>query len=93
MSGLQSLVNVVIERSHKVMSQALKSSSLLLADVFGESQSLAYTSFGYNTMYGSRYWKRYKEAACLCANFICDARLCPSENSHLEQEILCMCSA
>ena len=24
---------------------------------------------------------------------VCDARLCPSENSHLEQEILCMCSA
>ena len=85
MSGLQSLFNVVIERSQRVVSQALKSSSLLLVDVFGESQSLAYTSFGYNTMYGYRHWKRYKEADCLCMR---DARLCPSENRYLEQEIL-----
>ena len=59
-----------------IVSQALKSSSLLLVDVFGESQSLAYTSFGYNTIYGYRHWKSYKEADCLCANFIRDAIDC-----------------
>lgn len=92
-SSLHSLFNVVIERSQKVISQALKQPSSLLADVFGESQFLAYTSFGYNTLYGSRHWKTYREADCLCANFIRDARLCPIENRCLELEILYMCTA
>ena len=69
-SSLQSFFNVVIEHFQRVMSQALKSSSLLLADVFGESQSLAYTSFGYNTVYSNRHWKRYKEADCVLISFV-----------------------
>ena len=88
-SGLHSLFNVVIERSRRVILQALKTSGLL-AEVFAESQSLAYTSFGYNQMYGSRHWKTYTEADCLCANFIRDVRLYPTLNSHLEQDIQSM---
>jgi hypothetical protein len=38
---------LIIERSRRVISQALKSSSSLLVDAFGESQFLVYTSFGY----------------------------------------------
>ena len=90
MSSLHSLFIVVIERSHRVISQALKqSSSSLLADVFGEKHSLVYTSFGYNAMYDSWHsgWKRCQEDDCSCVTYICDARLFPVENSYIEQEI------
>ena len=90
-SGLHSLSNVVIERSRQVVLQALKTSGLL-AEVFAESLSLAYTSFGYNQMYGSRHWNTYMEVDCLCANFIRDARLFPELNSHLEHDIQSMSS-
>jgi hypothetical protein len=82
-ASLHSLFNVIIERSRRVISQALKSSSSLLVDVFGESQTLAYTC--------SRHWKSYKEADCLYSSFVRDVRLCPMENRHLEPEILDMC--
>ena len=64
----------------------------LLCDVFGESQSLVYTSFGYNALYGYRHWKNYSDTDGLCATFIRDVRLWPSENRDLEQEILNMCT-
>ena len=87
-ASLHSIFNVVIECSRKVIFQALKSSSSLLVDVVGESQSLAYTSFGYNALYGYRHWKNYSDTDRLCATFIRDVCLWPSENRDLEQEIL-----
>ena len=90
-SCLHSLFNVVIERSRRVVAQAMKTSGLL-AQVFAEKQSMAYTSFGYNQMYGSRLWKIYTESDCLCANFLRDIRLYPALNSHLERDVQSMCS-
>ena len=92
-SGSQSLFNVVIEHSQRVVSQALKTSSVLLAEIFTESQTIAYTSFGYNLMYGSRHWKSYTEADCMCANFIRDSRLYPMVNKQLDIDVQYMCSA
>ena len=85
------LMYIVIERSRRVVAQAMKTSGLL-AQVFAESQSMAYTSFGYSQLYGSRHWKTYTEVDCLCANFIRDVRLYPALNSHLERDTQSMCS-
>ena len=70
---VSSLHRLFIKHSHRVILQALSSPlhCWLIC-----SQLLVYTSFGYNTMYGGRHWKRYPEADALCANFICDATLC-----------------
>ena len=58
-----------------LISSALTGSSKLLADIFRESNTLVYTSFGYNSMYGQRHWKCYTDAEKLCSAFIRDVRL------------------
>ena len=55
-AGLRSTYNVVISR---LLLSALKSKSPVLIDVFTQSPPLAYTSLGYNNLYGHHHLKRY----------------------------------
>ena len=86
---LNSIYNIVIRRSSKLLSAALKSQSSLVRDV----STLTYTSQGYNLIYGSRHKKIYSDQDVLCANFIRDVRLAPDENSHLSEDIIYVCTA
>ena len=90
---LNSIYNIVIQRSSKLLSVALKSQSSLVHDVFAQSSTLTYTSQGYNLIYGSRHKKIYSDQDVLCANFIRDVRLAPDENSHLSEDIIYVCTA
>ena len=87
-SVLHSITNVVLFRSSNLLYAALHSKSSLLADVFSDSCSLIYTSISYNYVYGYRHRKIYNECDLACANFIRDARLYPTLNSYLEDEII-----
>ena len=90
---LNSMYNIVVLRSSKLLSAALKSHSSLLQDIFVHSSTLTYTSIGYNSVFGSRHKKIYTDQDSLCANFIRDVRLAPDLNSHLSEEIFYICSA
>ena len=65
----------------------LLSLSKLLVDIFKESSTLVYTSFGYNSVHGQRHWKCYTDAEKLCSAFIRDVRLFPSLNCPLDHEV------
>ena len=92
---LNSIYNIVVRRSSKLLSAALKSQSSLVCDVFAQSSTLTYTSQGYNLIYGSgsHHKKIYSDQDILCANFIRDVRLAPDENSHLSEDIIFVCTA
>ena len=60
---LNSIYNIVVRRSSKLLSAALKSQSSLVRDVFAQSSNL-----GYNLIYGSRHKKIYSDQDVLCAN-------------------------
>ena len=90
---LNSIYNIVVRRSSKLLSAALKSQSSVVRDVFAQSSTLTYTSQGYNLIYGSRHKKIYSDQDVLCANFIRDVRLAPDDNSHLSDDIMYVCTA
>ena len=90
---LISLYSIVLRRSSKLLSAALLSQSSLVRDVFAQSSTLTYTSLGYNLIYGSRHMKIYTDQDIVCANFVCDVRLAPDQNSHLSEEIVHVCTA
>ena len=58
-AGIQSVCNIIILRSQNLTTAAINSSSCILAEVFSESALLAYTSCGYNCLYGVRHMKLY----------------------------------
>ena len=37
-------------------------------------------------MYTDRHWKTYSKSDELCADFICDAKMCPKLNLGLEED-------
>ena len=86
-SNMHSVFNTTISRSMKLISSALTGSSKLLVDIFKESSTLVYTSFGYNSVHGQRHWKCYTDAEKLCSAFIRDVRLFPSLNCPLDHEV------
>ena len=61
---LDSIYNIVICRSSKLVLSALKSQSQLLRDTFAASSHLTYTSSGYNSIYNSHHNKVYTELDC-----------------------------
>ena len=89
---MESISNIVIRRSAKLVASALASNSPLLADVFSVSQYLSFTSCGYNALFGHRHNKVYTDQDMLCASFICDVKLAPELNSHLLGEVNHMCT-
>ena len=54
----------------KFLSRGLSSSSELVSKIFHESSLLAYTSTGYNMLYGNNHKKHYTPSACDIATFI-----------------------
>ena len=76
-ANIESIFNSTILRSNRLIVAATESSSRVLADVFQESSFLAYTSCGYNCLYGSRHVKQYSTAESLCAAFVRDVRMAP----------------
>ena len=84
---LQSIYNVVIFRSAKLLASASGSSSSLISDLFSESARCAYTFIGYNSIYGYKHLKTYSQCDRLCGSFIRDARNAPELNRHLEDDI------
>ena len=84
---LQSIYNVVIFRSAKLLASASGSSSSLISDLFSESARCAYTFIGYNSIYGYKHLKTYSQCDGLCGSFIRDARNAPELNRHLEDDI------
>ena len=91
-ANLPSIYNVVLRRSQKLMSSALKSPSQILVQIFSDCHSFAVTSLGYNNLYGYRHLKSYNEADRLCANFIREARLSPSPDNLIDNEVIFMCT-
>ena len=64
----------VICTPDNILIVAATNSSRILADVFCESAFLAYTSCGYNCLYGPRHLKIYNVAESLCASFVRDVQ-------------------
>ena len=62
----------------------------LLSKLFSECAVTAFTSFGYNHLFGCKHHKLYTEDVRLCANFIRDARMNPAMNKHLDSDNYCM---
>lgn len=89
---LDSIYNIVIRRSSKLLSSALQSHSSLVREVFSQSSRFVNFSLGYNTVYGSRHMKIYKDQDNLCANFIRDVRLAPELNASLNEDVLFVCT-
>ena len=87
---LQSIYNVVVSRSAKLLASASGSTSCLISDLFSESARCAYCFIGYNTKYGYKHLKTYSESKRLCGSFIRDARSAPELNCHLEDDICYM---
>ena len=81
-ANLYSVYNVVVLRSKKLSLMACNSPSSLLSDI-SECKTLAYTSVGYNLMYGHRHIKSYTEQERLCSSFIRILRLFPDLNRNL----------
>ena len=50
---LDSIYNIVIQSSSKLLSSALRSHSSLVCEVFSQSSRFVNSSLGYNTVYGS----------------------------------------
>ena len=73
-ANIGSIFNSTILRSNRFIVAATESSSRVLADVFQESSFLAYTSCGYNCLYGLRHVKQYSEAESLCAALVRDVQ-------------------
>ena len=87
---LQSIYNVVVFRSAKLLASASGSTSCLISDLFSESACCAYSFVGYNTKYGYKHLKTYSESERLCGSFIRDARSAPELNCHLDDDICYM---
>ena len=56
----------------------------MISDLFSAT---AFTSFGYNLLFGNKYRKLYSDDDLLCAKFIRDARMNPAMNRHLNSDI------
>ena len=56
---LQSIYNVVIFRSAKLLASASGSFSSLISELFSECARCAYTFVGYNSIYGYKHLKTY----------------------------------
>ena len=92
-ANLYSVYNVVVLRSKKLSLMACNSPSSLLSDILSESKTLAYTSVGYDLMYGHRHVKSYTEQERLCSSFIRILRLFPELNRALLCEVEHICTA
>lgn len=57
LAGLQSIYNVVLHRSRKLIAAAALSKCPLLSESYSESAVTAFTSFGYNSLYGIKHRK------------------------------------
>ena len=84
---LQSIYNIVIFRSAKLLASSSGSSLSLISDLFSESAHCAYTFIGYNSIYGYKHLKAYSQCDRLCGSFIRDALNAPELNRHLEDDI------
>ena len=85
------LYSVVVLRSNKLSFMACNSP--LFCDIFSECKTLAYTSVGYNSMYGHHHVKSYMEQERLCSSFIRILRLFPELNRTLLCEVEHICTA
>ena len=54
-SSLQSLYNVVIQRSRMLCKKARATGVSLICDIFAEAPHLSYTTFGFNALNYNRY--------------------------------------
>ena len=86
-SRLQSLHNVVIQRSKMLCLKARATGFPLIRDIFIEAPILSYTSFGFNILNQKKFKRTYNDEAIACANFIRDVQLFPQVNRSLLQEI------
>ena len=86
-SRLQSLHNVVIQRSKMLCLKARATGFPLIRDIFIEAPILSYTSFGLNILNQKKFKRTYNDEAIACANFIRDVQLFPQVNRSLLQEI------
>ena len=84
---LQSLHNVVIQRSKMLCLRARTTGLPLIRDIFTEASCLSYTSFGLSVLNQRKFKRSYNDEAIACANFIRDVQLFPQLNRSLLQEI------
>ena len=91
-SSGSSVFNTVLGRSSQLVASSEKKGSNLLIDVFTDSPSLVYTSFGYNSVYYHRHRRNYRDCDKMCDAFIREARMCLQEPYHpIDGEINFMC--
>ena len=69
-AGIPTISDIVYHRFCKFLSRGLSSSSELVSKIFHESSLLAYTSTGYNMLYGNNHKKHYTPSDCDIATFI-----------------------
>ena len=69
-AGQKSIYNIVLNRSRKLIASAARSKCTLLSELFSECAVTAFTSFGYNHLYGCKHHKLYTENVHLCADLI-----------------------
>lgn len=92
-ANLPSMYNLVVSRSKKLSLLACNSPSSLLSDIFTQCQSLAYTSMGYNMLYGHRHLKSYSEQDRVASAFIRIVKMDPEVNQSLHGEVIHICTA
>ena len=69
-AGIPTISDIVYHRFCKFLSRGLSSSSELASKIFHESSLLAYTSTGYNMLYGNNHKKHYTPSDFDIATFI-----------------------
>ena len=53
------IYNTVVNRSRNLLASAVRSNSSLISDLFSECAQYAYTTIGYNNLFGGKHLKYY----------------------------------
>ena len=81
---LFSIFNLISARSSSLLFSALSSSSFPVAFIFCTCSDLAYTTTGFNCLFGNKFKKNYYPEDCYCADIIKNICMTEVNNSDLE---------
>ena len=90
-TALDSLFNVIYDRSMKLLLSAISSDSAVLQCIFSDCSKLAYTFAGYNFLYSTRHLKFYLDQDCFFSNFFRDLLTSTTCDSALLTEFHHLC--
>ena len=90
-ASLDSLFNVVYQRSASLLRAASSCPSPLVRTIFRDSSFKCFTFCGYNSMYGSRHIKLYSPQDKLCATIVRSFRSASDAPQYTEDMIWTIC--